>query len=497
MLVDPVWSMETGAAFGTANADALGFEEDVGIVIEAVPRPADAEAGEILLREDRWMLVRRRFGPQEGATELGSLGGQTLIVPAFPPALLDQLDGFARSHRANIQMLDASPGDWPHLLDEYPGSALLLPESAIGTRLGVSRLDVTQLDASISCSIVARASGSAALRFLDRLKAAFDDPGPGPVFSPALTGRRIRYFNLAYELGRVSAAARAASVAQPALSQQLHKLEDSLGTQLFDRRTFGLVRTQTSAHFALATNLLDRRLRELAMSGATASLIEGGRLSLGVLPSVSHHGYLVNRITDAVLALREHYPAMSVVVREAPNGTLQNLVLRGRVGLAIVETALSQMPRLALDASEELVVIADSRQQLLPPGPVRLADLAAIPLALPTSLFGLRQLLDAAARGAGIDLRPRHEIDALTMLIALLSRERVATVLPASAVRPEILSRELSAHPIIEPTIQRRLFVIYSGDRSLTPAERDLVRLLRLHLGAAGQERPGPLQLLA
>jgi DNA-binding transcriptional LysR family regulator len=247
----------------------------------------------------------------------------------------------------------------------------------------------------------------------------------------------------------------------------------------------------------MATNLLERRLRELVLSGATASMVDGGRLSLGVLPSVSHHGHLVNRITDAVLALRERHPSMRVLVREAPNGTLQNLVLTGRVGLAIVETALSQMPRLALDATEELSVVADPRHALLPPGPVRLADLAALPLALPTGLFGLRQLLDAAARSAGVELRPRHEIDALSMLIALLSREAVATVLPASAVRPEILSRELAAHPIVEPTIHRRLFVIYSADRSLTPAERDLVTLLRAHLGNGSRARVGPLQLLA
>jgi DNA-binding transcriptional LysR family regulator len=257
------------------------------------------------------------------------------------------------------------------------------------------------------------------------------------------------------------------------------------------------VRTEPGERFALAAGLLDKRLRELEISGATASLVEGGRLSLGVLPSVSHHGHLVNRITEAVLQLRERYPAMSITVREAPNGTLQNWVLRGRVGLAIVETALSQMPRLALDASEELVVIADPRHGLLPPGPVKLSDLSKIPLALPTALFGLRQLLDAAARDVGVEIRPKHEIDALTMLIALLSREPIATVLPASAVRPEILSRELSAHLIIEPTINRRLFVIYSADRSLTPAERDLVKLLRSTLANRDEPVLDPLVIVS
>jgi DNA-binding transcriptional LysR family regulator len=134
---------------------------------------------------------------------------------------------------------------------------------------------------------------------------------------------------------------------------------------------------------------------------------------------------------------------------------------------------------------EELCVIADPRFGLLAPGPVRLRDLVGMSLALPTQLFGIRQLVDTMARSVRIELRPKHEIDALAMLIAMLTREPIATILPASAVRRELESGELAAHPIVEPTILRKLFVIYSGDRSLTPAERDLVKLLRAKLAVS------------
>ena len=71
------------------------------------------------------------------------------------------------------------------------------------------------------------------------------------------------------------------------------------------------------------------------------------------------------------------------------------------------------------------------------------------------------------------------------MLIALLSLEAVCTVLPASAVRPELAAGDLIAHPIVEPSLNRRLFVIYSGDRVLTETEREFVRLLRGRLARA------------
>jgi DNA-binding transcriptional LysR family regulator len=60
--------------------------------------------------------------------------------------------------------------------------------------------------------------------------------------------------------------------------------------------------------------------------------------------------------------------------------------------------------------------------------------------------------------------------------------------LPPSAVRRELTQGELIAHPIIEPTIARRLFVIYSGERSLSGPERELVKTLRMCLSQAQEQ---------
>lgn len=488
LLCDPSWSTETGALFGAAPLAEIGFADVSQVIIQARSGDEIVLEDEVALLDDPWMLVRRHI-PQGALPDDMHQRGQIILVPALPPAMVDQVALHLEAHgMGGVHYLDAAPGAWPQILDGQPGAAFLLPASALAVRLGMFRVSVAPLDPPLSTAIVGLpGSDPTARRFLERVRVALTEDQRAPAFAPVLTGRRVRYFNLAYDLGRVSAAARVASVAQPALSQQLHKLEISLGTRLFERRNFGLVRTPAGMQFARATTLLDKRLRELEMSGKSASLTEGGRLSLGVLPSVSHHGHLVSRITEAVLELRERYPAMSLTVQEAPNGTLQTWVTRGRVGLAIVETALRQLPRLALDATENLSVIVDPRHGMLPPGPVRLSDLVGLPLAMPTPLFGLRQLVDATARSVGIQLRPRHEIDALTMLIAMLTREAIATILPASAVRPELESGELVAHLIVDPSITRRLFVIYSGDRSLTPAERELVKLLRAGLARSSE----------
>jgi DNA-binding transcriptional LysR family regulator len=485
--VDLRWQPEIGAPLGSDGAQSLGFRETGTILVDAVLRAAEPDAGEIALWRDRWVAVRRVAGTGDGVGDDRPINERRVMVPAFQPALVEQVAEYAAAQGIELETSGEPPSDWPRLLEESAGLTILLPESAVGTRLGVSNLEVTPLDPAVFSTLIATCDRSARTEtFIEDLRGALSDGSHAPPFLPLLTARRIRYFNLACATGRVSGAARAAGVAQPALSQQLHRMEESLGISLFDRRVTGLAKTPAGTNLSAITGVLERWLRELTTGGSTSSLVDGGRLTLGVLPSVSHHGRLVGRVAEAVLELGRLYPAMSVVVREAPNGTLQKLVRSGRVGLAIVETAAPQLPRLPLDQGERLCLISDPARMLVSTENVRLREVAELPLALPTRLSGIRQLLDRATQRDGLKLSVRYEIDALPMLIAILAREVIATVLPASAVRPELQRGELVAHPITDPVISRKLVAIYSGDRALTQGEREFIRLLRDRLLALG-----------
>jgi DNA-binding transcriptional LysR family regulator len=287
---------------------------------------------------------------------------------------------------------------------------------------------------------------------------------------------------MVHRLRRVSAAARGANISQPALSEQLHKLEATLGGALFERHGDGVIPTAKGDRFVGVAALIESGFRRLSGSDAGATPPQSRRIAVGILPSVNQHGFLVNRITEAILDVQARYPALKFVIQEAPNSTLQDWVIRGLVGVAIVETVLPHMPRLPLGSSEGLAVIAHARHRLLPAGPVALADLVRLKLALPTNRFGLRQLLETAAEERGLKIQPDLEIDALPMAVGILARLPICTVLPPSAVALEVASGNLVAHPIIDPVISRRLFVIYSGERTLSESERGLVNSLRRKL---------------
>lgn len=438
-----------------------------------------------LVLSDPWAFAFRMPADTQRPPRAPGLVAGRIVVPLLAPPLIEQADRYFSQHKiTGVRFLNEHPGDLPRVLDEYPDAALFVPRSLIAAQLGLSNVAIVEPEHPLKMDVIARASETSPVTnaFIKHLTWALSGNRPLRAERPAISLRQVRYFNLINRVRRISAAARGANISQPALSEQLQKLETSLGTALFDRKEDGVVPTAKGERFARFAMLLESGFRRLTAGESGTALLQNRRVAVGIMPSVNQYGFLVNRVIDAVVEVQARYPALKLAFQEAPNGTLQDWTIRGLVSLAIVETTLPHMPRLPLGSSENLAAITDPAQKLLPPGPVRLSDVLQLKLVLPTMRFGLRQLLDQAATERDLRIQPFMEVDALPMAVSMLSQLAVATVLPPSAVAREIASGALMAHPIIEPTISRRLYVIYSGERSLSAPERALVNALRKKL---------------
>jgi LysR family transcriptional regulator, nitrogen assimilation regulatory protein len=485
ILVDAVWTDEKDLPHIGALAEDWPESERSCLTIALADAAQQKSKHTTTLLTDRWVFACRLPAGTRKPPSAADLIGGRIVVPLLSPPLIEQADRYFSQHKiTGVRFLNDHPGDLPRVIDEYPDAALFVPKSLVSPRLGLFNVTMVTPHGAPTMKIVARAIEPNAVTalFIGHLKRVLRDENPPRAERPIISLRQVHYFNMVHRLRRVSAAARGANISQPALSEQLHRLEASLGHALFERHGDGVVPTAKGERFAGMAALIESGFRRLSGGDAGATPLQSRRIAVGILPSVNQHGFLVNRITEAILDVQARHPALKFVIREAPNGTLQDWVMRGLISVAIVETVLPRMPRLPLGSSEDLAAIAHARHRLLPTGPVTLANLMQLKLALPTNRFGLRQLLDTAAEERGLKIQPYMEIDALPMAVAMLARLPVCTVLPSSAVAPEIASGDLVAHPIIDPVISRRLFVIYSGERTLSEPERGLVNSLRRKL---------------
>lgn len=243
--------------------------------------------------------------------------------------------------------------------------------------------------------------------------------------------RQLRYFVQIIESGSLAKASRQLFIAQPALSQQLAKLEAEVGKPLLVRTPKGVIPTDNGAALAHHARFMLRQLEQaLSIARRDPGTLQG-MVSVGLAATtVGAVGVPLMR------RVREKFPGIVLNVVEGMSGHLAHMMQLGQLDLAILfsRDAIADLPAEPLVA-EELFVIVPVGSKLLPPRRNRLtvADAAQLPLILPTSLHGLRRRIKAEFEQRDLAMNVVAEIDSLSLLMACVRGGMGATIKPMAA----------------------------------------------------------------
>ena len=309
---------------------------------------------------------------------------------------------------------------------------------------------------------------------------------------PHLDIRKLQYFLEIVEQGSITRAAESLRVAQPALSLHLKTMEEYLGTRLLDRSRTGVTPTE-------AGSLLAKRARAV-IDDLTRT--EDEVRTLGADPAGEVRIGLPGTIGDIVAlplleAARCGYPRITVNVSEAMSGFVAGWLAEGRVDAAVLYSSPQDgnlRSRLLLE--EELAVLQAPGSRA--PAELSLAELAAVPLILPSKAHGLRQQADAAFRAAGVAPEVAIEIDSYANIKRLVASGFGASILPRRAIRQEVSQGTLTESRFSAPGLWRGAYLVYPAGKPATRAQeavRTLITSVVTELQADGAwpgSRPPP-----
>src|SRR5439155_864258 len=98
---------------------------------------------------------------------------------------------------------------------------------------------------------------------------------------------QLRYFVAVAEEGSFSNAAEREHVSQPSLSQQIHKLEEELNQQLFDRLPRSVVLTEAGRTLLVYARQILSGIAEGRQAVTALEHEVAGKLSVGAIPSIA------------------------------------------------------------------------------------------------------------------------------------------------------------------------------------------------------------------
>lgn len=278
--------------------------------------------------------------------------------------------------------------------------------------------------------------------------------------------RQLRYLVALGEEEHFTRAARRLSIAQPALSQQIKRLEDEVGVQLVERSTRN-VRMTDAGHTMMAG--AQRVLREVDALGDEIDALRGvrsGRVVVGVTrtPGAVDVAGLLARFAEA-------HPGVELDVREDLTVELVGALEAGTIDLALIAEgshAESGVLDVRTVGTEALIVMAPAGHPLAGGGAVSISELAEHRLVTFHRGATIRRQLEERAFAAGVVLRVAFEIGDAQRARSLVSNGLAIGVLPETDARGP--GPDVEVLPFSDPTLVHRTAVAVRRDRRPTPA---------------------------
>ena len=193
------------------------------------------------------------------------------------------------------------------------------------------------------------------------------------------TLRQLEYFDATASEGSLAAAAQRCNVSASALALALGELESQLSLQLFVRRKAkGVTLTPAGSRLLSLARLILSGAESLAADAWQVSSSLSGRFAIGCFPTLAPFF-----LPGIMQAFQGNYPALALDLVEAPAPELGELLLQGRIDVALMYS-VDVSPQFTFDAVREYrpYVIVAAGHPLASRGRIQLGELVSEPLIL-------------------------------------------------------------------------------------------------------------------
>ena len=292
--------------------------------------------------------------------------------------------------------------------------------------------------------------------------------------------RQLRYAVALAEAQSFTKAAGNEYVVQSALSQQLRKLEDELGVELFERTTRSVALTPAGEALLPLMHQVLAGVDQIKFDAQALSGTVAGRLTVGMMevPSESLD------VAALMATFHARYPEVSVTLRSGGSDLLIEAVRDRKLDVAVVGSNVSTPTgRLTFTElfTEPLVAVLPSSHELAGRSSVLLDQLAALPFIDFPPGYGLRHETD---RGfAGVTRRVAFEVTRVDEVIQFVSQDLGVALLPESVAISRVGDNpRLALRPVAGANLYRQVNLVAPARPLRSAASQAFIGCLEDHI---------------
>jgi LysR family hydrogen peroxide-inducible transcriptional activator len=289
---------------------------------------------------------------------------------------------------------------------------------------------------------------------------------------------QLRYFCAIAATGSFTRAAQQEHLAQPSLSQQIRKLEDELGTRLFDRLGKSVRLTSFGEAFLPRAQSILRQVGDAKQEMEEMAGGERGKLVVGSIPTIAPYF-----LPECLASFGKKYPQIRTSVVEDLTAELLDHVQNGTIDLAFMVLPVPGAQFVCQELLRERLYLVIPRQHRLASRPsAQLKQVEHDPFLLLKDGHCFRENTLSACGRARLEPNVVFESGQFATILAMVAAGAGVSVVPEMAALPRKGCRFI---PIDDPGAFRRVGVVQLKQHFRSRAHSAFLQHLTEQISAA------------
>lgn len=300
-----------------------------------------------------------------------------------------------------------------------------------------------------------------------------------------ISTKQLHAFIALSELKHFTRAAERCHLPQSAFSSVISKLEDSVGTRLFERDTRNVKLTPEGELFAEVARSLYEEIHVAFDNMSDYVARRRGRVAIAALPSLAANG-----LPAIIAEYRKRFPGIAVRLHDSLSDQCLTMLREGTVDFALTAPGpnLAEFETRTL-CSDPFYLVCRRDHHLASRERVGLAELAGCEMVHLAKSTSVRQHVELLLRDVPT-LHSGLEVEHLATVAGLVQHGLGVSLVPELTLF-QFRLLDLVAIPVDAPDIVRPIYIVKQKDRSLSIAAQGMLEMLETSLRVVGTARAG------